>query len=680
MASGGRAQLPTAAQGTGTDTEPLWPTWLAKPVIVSFVGWRKVHAPLSELTYRPPADAKLDAAPIDFSQADTVGVDTNRRAGTLYVDNIAWGGDNSADDGQIVDDFEQPLAAWRTHGTPEALNAVQYSSSPLAKAGTRSMKLDFTAVDAATTQKLTYLGRVVAASKDPCVIFVPGGAFDRETADALPQEGDFSNEINTFACPDQIQAASFTLYAKTALSHVKVTQKYPLGIAGYNMPKSAVNLHIVKMVKSHGVGPLRDPDATTTVQSMLVKDDRIPLVMTGGLPPEVRLTGDPQTDIPAHTQKQFWVTISVPANTPPGKYTGVIEVSSDQFASQALTLNVDVLPIRLMAPSKQYAIDYRGKLGGSSTPETATITDGVSPERFAMELKDISDHGVRYTTLRDQGDNLWKSVTIYNNLHMGYPFVYEGWNTIDDVQALEQQRIAKRASPFYYMANDPSELATLKDAGVQTAVRVPAMDVLAANKKNIDLALYPVDIPVIASNIAQNGVRSVKNRDWLWWTAAQPNPHLNRFYTGVLLWRANLYGAIASDYQTAYETDPFDDLAQPAGKNAPYRPQMLTYPTQDGLISTIQWEAIREGITDARYLTTYYAAYRECKDAHVAPDLVNTSFTQINAFLSKPLASYSDVELQKGRLLVANYAVRLRLILDAYYKTHPLFGSTPAPK
>ena len=38
--------------------------------------------------------------------------------------------------------------------------------------------------------------------------------------------------------------------------------------------------------------------------------------------------------------------------------------------------------------------------------------------------------------------------------------------------------------------------------------------------------------------------------------------------------------------------------------NTVFRPHMTTYPSREGPIPTIQWEAMREGIDDIRYLMT----------------------------------------------------------------------------
>jgi hypothetical protein len=95
---------------------------------------------------------------------------------------------------------------------------------------------------------------------------------------------------------------------------------------------------------------------------------------------------------------------------------------------------------------------------------------------------------------------------------------------------------------------------------------------------------------------------------------------------------------------------------------------MLTYPAQDGVIDTVQWEAVREGINDTRYLTTMYAALRECKDAHIEPALVAEAETYVETFMDKPLALLPETDLDTARAKIASYALRLRMAVDAYNK------------
>ena len=140
---------------------------------------------------------------------------------------------------------------------------------------------------------------------------------------------------------------------------------------------------------------------------------------------------------------------------------------------------------------------------------------------------------------------------------------------------------------------------------------------------------------------------------------------------GVLLWKANLYGAFLPDYQTAFGTDPYDETSAGAcPSKIAFRPLMLTYPVKDGVLDTLQWEACREGVTDVRYLTTMYAALRECKDAHIAKPLTTEAETYVKTFLTKPLANLPEGQYDTFRTHVASYAIRLRTTVDAYNKAH----------
>ena len=97
---------------------------------------------------------------------------------------------------------------------------------------------------------------------------------------------------------------------------------------------------------------------------------------------------------------------------------------------------------------------------------------------------------------------------------------------------------------------------------------------------------------------------------------------------------------------------------------------MLTYPVKDGVLDTLQWEACREGVNDVRYLTTMYAALRECKDDHIAKPLVTEAEDYVKTFMDKPLANLPESQLDGFRTQVANYSIGLRRQLDAYDKAH----------
>jgi hypothetical protein len=181
------------------------------------------------------------------------------------------------------------------------------------------------------------------------------------------------------------------------------------------------------------------------------------------------------------------------------------------------------------------------------------------------------------------------------------------------------------------------------------------------------LAIYPIDHPYVAKLVANGGNRADGRRDWFIFSGAQADPFVNRFACGYLLWRANLYGAMVSDYQTNISNDYLDDTQNIPNANQATRPQMMTYPVQGGSLSTLDWEACREGVTDVSYWTTFYGALRECKDAKVAKAITANAEAWVNKFFSRPIASVTDEDIQNSRLTIAHYTIEMQEALAKHF-------------
>jgi hypothetical protein len=83
------------------------------------------------------------------------------------------------------------------------------------------------------------------------------------------------------------------------------------------------------------------------------------------------------------------------------------------------------------------------------------------------------------------------------------------------------------------------------------------------------------------------------------WEAMQEDPSINRLFCGFYLWKSRMHGVLLKTYQSVTAgDDPFNDSA-----GVSLRQRMVTYPSKQGPIPTIQWEAAREGIDDLRYVT-----------------------------------------------------------------------------
>ncbi len=700
-----RVRLSVQSASDTADGAPLRPAWVCAPLTLSFTGWHEVLLPRSKFNLHAlpaaaqaintalPADAQtLNPAASNtpapkWANINTLTLETRvpRRA-SILVDDISFvtlDASGAVTDETSVDDFEKgDVAAWTPGGPSADQNSLVYAlaSQPgQAHGGRVAFRLTVTSPAAARQTTLAAFKRTLSAQGKANAVFSPATLFDPILPTSLPPKGLSSSQITLRVCPDQIQAASFCLYSAKALSNVSVAVPNDLQAVGHTFPRANINIHVVKVWEQGGAGPLQDADTAALVPELLVKDDRLALT---GAAPAVRLAGAPVTDIPADTTKQFWVTVTVPRGTFPTRYTGTLKVTGTGLAP-AVTVPIDitVMPLRLLSPAKQYAINLRSRLDPApadtlpSADGRDLVTDFVSKDTLDKQLADIYAHGVRIPTLYDSPQTLAQAVTEYRQYAMGEPYVYRG---ADDPAAIEAARKQTPAGPFFFYDDDSPlsaagpRLSALTTNKLQPTTFLTRPEDYDAIGSSLGLAIYSLGSPYAQKMVQTKGLRTAGTRDWWYWPASNENPLQNRLDSGYLLWRANLYGAFLPAYQAPFGTDPYDETSQGAPAFlAAYRPQMLTYPAQDGVIDTLQWEAVREGITDVRYLTTLYTALRECKDAHIQKPLVAEAEAYAKTFLGNPLVGRPESDLDTARTRIATYALQLRTAVDAYNKTHP---------
>ena len=698
-----RVLAPSRASSPAAEALPR-DTWISSPVPVTFQGWREVVLPQSKFTLRAaaplpanldlalpadaqPAAAEMPAATPDWASATGLALDvsTSKQA-MLVVDDIAWVTLDEAGKGTattLVTDFETGnVGAWKPVGDAAETASLTYgvtTQADMVHGGRVAFRFTVTPPGLARQAAVAAGRQVMAATGKSYLFWTPASLFEPILPTSLPPLVGTSNQITLSACAEQTQAASFCLYSPKALSYVIVSLPSDLQGIGNIIPSSKVEIHVVKVLPQSGSGSLRDPDTAGLAPSLLVKDDRTVL---SGLAPALRLTGPAVCDIPADTAKQFWITVSVPRNTPSNNYIGKVFVSGKGLAPFSIRLVLSVLPLRLLAPAKQYGIDLRSRL--DPAPATLPSSDGrqlatdfVAKDTLDAQLADIAAHGFTIASLYDSSATLWDAISEYKAYGLGTPYnLYKGDADPKDVEAGR----AAHGSPALTYYTDPipndaalTHLGPLTKAGLPSASYVPHQGDYDALQADLDTVVYGRDSEYAQQLLRTKGARVSAKRDWWYWPASSEDPTINRADSGFLLWRSNLYGAFLPDYQTPFGADPYDETSLGASPSkAAYRPLMLTYPVKGGVLDTLQWEACREGVSDVRYLTTMYAALRECKDAHIASPLVTEAETYVKTFLDKPLANLPGDQLDTFRLQVANYAMLLRKSVDTYNKAHGL--------
>ena len=692
---------------SASDAALTAPAWLSAPIPLTWSGWRQIVLPREKFTLRDagaatalnaalPADAQPDGAASvlpAWADINAIALETGvlKRA-ALGLDDLAWvtlGADGTETASTPVDDFEAgDVAAWQSVGTAEQKDALVYrlATAPAQVHGGH-VAFSLTVIAPATGRPATLasIKRLLAVTGRPYLIWTPAQRFAPVLPTSLPPAGGATSDLVLQAAPDQTLAASFCVYSAKPLSHVTVTVPDELEGIGHvlkadpNAP-AVLDVRVVKVMKEPGGGLIRDDDFASLTPDLLVKDDRTPL---SGPAPDVPLTGDPVTDIPADTSKQFWVTVTVPRNARPGAYSGRLLIRGVGLAAPVpVRVSLNVLALRLLSPSKQYALNLRSRL--DPAPATlpaadghAFVTDYVSKDTLDAQLADIVAHGFHIATLYDSPQTLWDALTEYQAAGLYAPFVYKGDG---DPRAIEAQRQARSAPSFIYFV-DPGAVdaaaraQSLGQHGLPVATYITREADYTALAASLSLPIYSRDSDYTQQQLQTHGHRQGDKQgnstDWWYWPAADEDPTANRLACGWSLVRANLYGAFIPDYQTAFGADPYDlSSAGAAPDRDALRSQMLTFPVQGGVLDTLRWEAAREGVVDVRYLTTFYDNLRQCKDAHVAKPLTDQAEAFVKSFLDKSPDVLTDADLDQARTRVAHYALLLRAQLDAYNKAH----------
>jgi len=323
--------------------------------------------------------------------------------------------------------------------------------------------------------------------------------------------------------------------------------------------------------------------------------------------------------ISAGTNKQFWITVHVPLNTPPGMYKGVVRIISSNSKSQNIQLNINVLPFKLELPYHTSSIYYRGIL--DKTDQGSISSEIKNVKQFRKELENLLAHGVFNPTVYQPLDkNLLSQVlTIREEAGIvNQPLYYLGVVTgnpqsQDELNNLRRKvretiKIAngfKITKVYFYGMDEAVGERLISQRRAWQMVRDEGGGIFVAGykKEQFDKVGDLLDVFINAGYLSSGEAARWHSRTHQIWSYANPqggleNPEIYRRNYGLQLWKASYDGACTYAYQDAWGNiwnDFEGDL---------YRGHNFTYPTTEGVIDTIAWEGYREGVDDIRYMTT----------------------------------------------------------------------------
>lgn len=475
--------------------------------------------------------------------------------------------------------------------------------------------------------------RKLPRRKDPFLMFVRKNAISnyRVVPATTMVNGEISNKIDLFASPGEYEPATFFVVPSQDTEFTFELGELRSGNGV--IPASALNLRVVKVWYQAGI-TVSQVNRRILTPELLLKDDNLVQVDHGKKINVVRNMDAPRDAdklLPVSVGKlqprQFWLTVHVPEDASPGDYTGKILVRAQGLGERELKVGLRVLPIRLEEPFLEYSIYYRAQIG-AETPAFVS-SEWKTPAQMEAEFRNMKAHGITnpnvYQRFAQPHLDTYLDLRKRAGLKMS-PLYYLGVGAgsakndqqIAERLALIRQVIAyargKGINEVYFHGSDEARGDELKaQRRMWRAIHdVGGKIFVACSSGFFALVGDLLDRPVVArsspADVPRVHAAGHKMHNYSNPSGAIEQPYTFRYHAGLWLVRSGMDGFQTYAYQHGEGT------GKPMGHiwndfdNKVYRVIAFAYPTVNGVVDTLQWEGVREGIDDVRYLTTLRTA------------------------------------------------------------------------
>lgn len=323
-----------------------------------------------------------------------------------------------------------------------------------------------------------------------------------------------------------------------------------------------------------------------------------------GIPDDPDIGGAIANIMP-HSSKQISLKLCLANSAAAGLYTGTINIKTKNTPPTQIAVRLHVLDISLPKLSSIATIYHESRFDTSPKADNY-----VSINTYQKHLANIREHGfnglISYGTTKSYikyakdhrldnffcfatEDNLTQKIRWINEFGIKPIFLGEDELHFFKDRIPSQLRRAQRIhDQGAYLASAISKKATDALESVGSKLDYPILDIENI-QQNGDTEFF--------NNIATGKLQGRKN-ELIYWQATNENPLKNRFYAGYFLFISQLGGIAPYVYQKI-RGNTYDDFS---GQNHKERTLNLVYPSKNGLIDTLQWEALREGLDDYRLL------------------------------------------------------------------------------
>jgi PKD repeat protein len=456
-----------------------------------------------------------------------------------------------------------------------------------------------------------------------------------------------ANNFSLTACRNEFEPASFVVSSRKALSAITITAPDLYDAQGDSIPSSAIDVRLVKVWYQANVGDIwYDTPGKYLVPELLLKDDSLVKadytnqtnylkVTVNGVQQYIDISS-PSATVPASAKitdattlqpfamaanenKQIWLTVHVPADTPAGDYRGDITITAPSEVPVIMNFTVTVLPFDLASAPLEYGLYYRGRI--PDTQQAGINSEDKTTVQYLLELENMRDHGISYPTLFQEAHSVYFETALQLRNQSGLPndhiYIANAIHASTDggsafltrltADLKNEQAVVKKYgfNKVYVYAIDETRGATLNlERPSMTAIRNAGSGVFISGYT--DLVDYVGDLVSVA--IIPHALNTSLAARWHGYgnkIFSYANPQagvedagMYRKNYGYMLWNSGYDGEMTYAYQHSFG-DIWNDYDYPNNRD-----HLFTYPTSNGVIDTIEWEGFREAVDDTRYLAT----------------------------------------------------------------------------
>ncbi len=422
------------------------------------------------------------------------------------------------------------------------------------------------------------------------------------------------------------------------------------------------------------------------------------------------------TSIENKESKRLLLEFQLPVDIDSGHY--IVELVIKEISSgevlDVLNFHINVSDVRLNTQLKndydlfiytKLALDPMvGRKNSFINGQNNYGDDEYQERLFLNNINDIADKGFNGALVLDwRPKYIKKALKIFRSVGLSEVVVYAKPVVKKGVQALTGELVdtikEEGFEPIFYGYDEPGgnkkreqQLALNEEISYLGAKSMNAIfwDDLAASKAEIKTEGQDFDYLTIS--MGSHGakkflkelplVRGGPTKYLAYWHPHVENPVRNRLYMGFWLWASGLDGVSPHAYYilphiARYEKEglgaergplsPYNDFSMWDNPNGNFRQHATVYPHSKGVISTLQWEAITEGVTDLiliRQLEELLQDDNELSLKARADDL----FGEIRRnTLTRKSSALSDIETKFFLVLLEEWRARIKRLIIEYH-------------